>query len=81
MIFFQIFRIHFFNHFIKNPQPTIALTFLTHIISDIGGMPTYNPTYPAHLQENPQVEPDSAQETDPAILQETEPILDSRYQI
>ena len=28
----------FFNQFIKNPQTTIALTFLTHIISDIGGV-------------------------------------------
>ena len=35
---FQIFRTYFFNHFIKNPQTTIALTFLTHIISDIGGV-------------------------------------------
>ena len=29
---------HFFNHLIKNPQTTIALTFLTHIISSIGGV-------------------------------------------
>ena len=36
--FFQIFRIYFFNYFIKNPQTTIALTFLTHIISAIGGV-------------------------------------------
>ena len=41
-IFFQIFRIHIFNHFIKNPQTTIALTFLNHIISDIGGVITHN---------------------------------------
>ena len=38
MIFFQIFRIYSFNYFIKNPQTTIALTFLTHIISTIGGV-------------------------------------------
>ena len=37
-IFFQISRIYIFNHFIKNPQTTIALTFLTHIISAIGGV-------------------------------------------
>ena len=35
--FFQIFRICLFNHFIKNPQTTISLTFLTYIISDISG--------------------------------------------
>ena len=29
---------YFFNSFIKNPQTTIALTFLTRIISDIGGV-------------------------------------------
>ena len=34
-IFSQIFRI---IYFIKNPQTTIALTFLTHIISTIGGV-------------------------------------------
>ena len=28
----------FFWNFIKNPQTTIALTFLTHIISGIGGV-------------------------------------------
>ena len=28
----------FFNYLIKNPQTTIALTFLTHNISDIGGV-------------------------------------------
>ena len=33
--FFQIFSIYFFKDFIKNPQTTIALTFLTHIISGI----------------------------------------------
>ena len=37
--FFQIFRIHSFYYFIKNPQTTIALTFLTYIISAIGGVP------------------------------------------
>ena len=36
--FFQIFRIFFKTHFSKNPQTTIALTFLTHIISAIGGV-------------------------------------------
>ena len=36
--FFQIFRICFFKDFIKNPQTTIALTFLTHIISGIDGV-------------------------------------------
>ena len=36
--FFQIFRIYFFKDFIKNPQTTIALTFLTHIISGIDGV-------------------------------------------
>jgi hypothetical protein len=37
-IFFQIFRIYFFNYFIKNPQTTIALTFLTYVISATGGV-------------------------------------------
>ena len=32
--------IYFFDHFIKNPLTTIALTFLTHVISDIGGVHT-----------------------------------------
>ena len=36
--FFQTFSIYFFNYFIKNPQTTIAPTFLTHIISAIGGV-------------------------------------------
>ena len=36
--FFQIFRIFFSNYFIKNLQTTITLTFLTHIISAIGGV-------------------------------------------
>ena len=35
---FQTFRICFFKDFINNPQTTIALTFLTHIISDIDGV-------------------------------------------
>ena len=39
--FFQIFRIFFSNYFIKNPQTTMALTFLTHIISEIGGVTYY----------------------------------------
>ena len=38
--FFQNFRICFFKDFIKNPQTTIALTFLTHIISGIDGVYT-----------------------------------------
>ena len=36
--FFQIFSICFFKDFIKNPQTTIALTFLTHSFSGIGGV-------------------------------------------
>ena len=37
--FFSNFQdMFFFNHFVKNPQSTIALTFLTNIISDIGGV-------------------------------------------
>ena len=36
--FFQTFSIYFFNYFIKNPQNTIALPFLTHNISAIGGV-------------------------------------------
>ena len=36
--FFQIFRIHFLNYFIKNPQTTIALIFKTHIISGLDGV-------------------------------------------
>ena len=36
--FFQNFRIRIFKDFIKNPQTTIALTFLTHIISGIDGV-------------------------------------------
>ena len=39
-VFFQNFRICFFKDFIKNPQTTIALTFLTHIISGIDGLTT-----------------------------------------
>ena len=36
---FFLFRMFFFfNYFIKNPQITIALTFLTHIISGLGGV-------------------------------------------
>ena len=35
---FQIFRIFFLNYFMKNPQTTIAPTFLTHIISAIDGV-------------------------------------------
>ena len=36
--FFQTFRVHSFYYFIKNPQTTIALTFLTYIISAISGV-------------------------------------------
>ena len=36
--FFQNFRICSFKDFIKNPQTTIALTFLAHIISGIDGV-------------------------------------------
>ena len=36
--YFQIFRVCLFKDFIKNPQTTIALTFLTHIISGIDGV-------------------------------------------
>ena len=36
--FFSISQDIFFNNFIKNPQTTITLTFLTHIISSIGGV-------------------------------------------
>ena len=39
---FQIFRICFFKDFIKNPQTTIALTFLAHIISGIDGVKSMN---------------------------------------
>ena len=36
--FFQIFSIIFKNYLTKNPQTTIALTFLTQSISAIGGV-------------------------------------------
>ena len=36
--FFHIFRILFLYGFIKNTQTTMAPTFLTHIISAIGGV-------------------------------------------
>ena len=36
--FFQTFSIYVYGHFIKNPQTTIALPFLTHNISAIGGV-------------------------------------------
>ena len=36
--FFQTSSICVFNYFIKNPQTTIALPFLTHNISAIGGV-------------------------------------------
>ena len=38
MIFFQTFGILFKDDFIKNQQTTIALPFLTHNISTIGGV-------------------------------------------
>ena len=37
-IFFHIFSIIFLSYLIMNPQTTIAFTFLTHNISDIGGV-------------------------------------------
>jgi hypothetical protein len=36
--FFQTFSIFFLDYFIKNPQTTIAIPFLTHNISAIGGV-------------------------------------------
>ena len=36
--FFQTFSIYFFNYFIKNPLTAIALPFLTHNMSAIGGV-------------------------------------------
>ena len=39
-IIFSILQDIFFNHIIKNPQTTIALTFLTHINSGIDGVTT-----------------------------------------
>ena len=36
--FFQTFSIYFFDYFIKIPQTTIALPFLTHNNSAIGGV-------------------------------------------
>ena len=36
--FFQTFSIFFLDYFIKNPQTTIALPFLTHNMSAIGGV-------------------------------------------
>ena len=42
MIFFSNFQyMFFFNYFIKNPKITIALLFLTHNISAIGGVLLY----------------------------------------
>ena len=38
MIFFKFSGYIFFYYFIKNPQITIALTFLTYIIPAIGGV-------------------------------------------
>jgi hypothetical protein len=38
IFFFHIFSIFFFKLFNKNPQTKNALTFLTHNISDIGGV-------------------------------------------
>ena len=42
MILLKLSRYILFKYFIKNPQTTIALTFLTHIISGIGGV-KYHP--------------------------------------
>ena len=39
-IFFQTFSIYFKDNFIKNPQTTISLPFLTHNISAIGDVYT-----------------------------------------
>ena len=36
--FFSNFQNIFFNYFTKSPQTTIALKFLTHIISALGGV-------------------------------------------
>ena len=36
--FFSYFQHIFLNYLIKNPKTTIALTFLTHIISATGGV-------------------------------------------
>ena len=43
--FFQTFSTSFFNHFIKNPQTTIALPFLTHNISATDSVLYYNLPY------------------------------------
>ena len=43
--FFQTFSIFFKDYFIKNPQTTIALPFLTHNISAIGGVQHYCTVY------------------------------------
>ena len=40
--FFQTFSIYFLDYFIKNPQTTTALPFLTHNISAIGGVRSTN---------------------------------------
>ena len=42
----QFDRMYFFNYFIKNPQTTIALTFMTYIISAISGVHSYPPLCP-----------------------------------
>ena len=41
MIFFKLSAYFFKDHIIKNPQTTIALPFLTHNISAIGGVYIY----------------------------------------
>ena len=42
--FCHIFCIYCFNYFIRNPQTTNSLTFLTHTISGIGGVDEYKIT-------------------------------------
>ena len=36
------FSAFYFKYLIKNPQTTIALTFLAHVISGLGGVPALN---------------------------------------
>ena len=50
--FFQTFSIVFLNYFIKNPQTTIALPFLTHNISAIGGVHSYLQSRVKYLVRN-----------------------------
>jgi hypothetical protein len=48
--FFHNFRIHFSNYINKNPQTTIAPTFLAHIISAVGGVEADIQTAIANLE-------------------------------